>query len=74
MIAILIKYSLLNYNFLSCVLLGNILLPPLNTLPCTYWELCALMKDIGMEYQITDAFPTECIIILGRAWNKDGIP
>ena len=38
------------------------MLPPSNILPRSYRELSAIMKDIGMEYQIIDACPNDHII------------
>lgn len=38
------------------------MLPPLNVLPHTYCYLHAVMKDIGMEYQVIDVCPNDDII------------
>ena len=51
---------------LCCRLLGDFLLPLSNILPCTYRDLHAIMKDIGMEYQTIDACPRDHIIYYGQ--------
>ena len=47
---------------LCCRLLGEFLLPSLNTLPRTYLDLRDIMKAFGMEYNTIDAFPKDYII------------
>ena len=56
----------LNSYLLCCRLLGEFLLPSSNILPRTYRGLHAIMKDIGMDYQIIDAFPNDHIIYYGN--------
>jgi hypothetical protein len=47
-------------------LLSEFLLPPSNNLPHTYQEMCAIMKDIGMEFQAIDACTNDHIIYYGQ--------
>ena len=48
--------------FLGHILIGDFLLPLSNVLPCIYWDLHAIMKYIGMEYQATHACPNDDIL------------
>jgi hypothetical protein len=41
-------------------------LPSSNILPCTYLDLHAIMKEIGMEYQSINAFFDDHIIYYGQ--------
>jgi hypothetical protein len=65
----LILFTLTSY-LLCCALLGEFLLPSSNILPRTYWDLHAIMKDIGMDYQTIDACPTDHIIYYGQHASK----
>jgi hypothetical protein len=58
---LLLLFTLTSY-FLCCRLLSDFFLPPSNNLPCTYQMLSSIMKDIGMEYQVIDAFYNDRII------------
>jgi hypothetical protein len=60
----------LTIYFLCFRLLGEFLLPSSNILPCTYRDLHAIMKDIGMEYQSIDACPDDHIIYYGQHASK----
>ena len=61
----LILFTLNSYYF-CCRLLGELLLLSSNILPCTCWDLHAIMKYIGMEYQTIDACPNDHIIYYGQ--------
>jgi hypothetical protein len=65
----LLFFTLTSY-FLCFRLLGEFLLPLSNILPCTYRDLHAIMKDIGMEYQSIDACPDDHIICYGQMRRK----
>jgi hypothetical protein len=69
----LIFFTLTSY-FLCCRLLGEFLLPSSNILPCTYRDLHAIMKDIGMDYQTIDACPNNNIIYYGQHASKTECP
>jgi hypothetical protein len=70
---ILILFTLTSY-ILQCRLLGEFLLPSSNTLPCTYRELSAIMKDIGMEYKVIDACPNDHVIYYGKYASEVKFP
>ena len=53
-----------------CRLIGDILLPASNTLPRTYREMCAVMKDLEMEYNTIDACLNDHIIYHGKDAQK----
>jgi hypothetical protein len=55
-------------------LLSDFFLPPSKTLPRTYREMHAIMKDIGMEYHTIDAFPNDHIIYYGQNTYKTKFP
>ena len=57
----LILFILTTYIFF-CRLIGEFLLPPSNILPCSYQELAAVMKDIGMKYEAIHVCPNDHII------------
>lgn len=57
-----------------CRLLCDILLPASNTLPRTYREMCAVLKDLGMEYNTIDACPNDHIIYYGQHASKSECP
>lgn len=42
------------------------MLPPSNTLPCTYQLFCAIMKDIGKQYHTNYTCPNDHIIYYGQ--------
>ena len=57
--------------YLLCYrLLGEFLLPSSNILPCTYQDLHAIMKGIGMDYKTIDACPNDHIIYYGKHASK----
>jgi hypothetical protein len=58
----LLFFTLTSY-FLCFRLLGEFMLHSSNILPRTYRYLHAIMKQIGMECQIIDAFPYDHIIL-----------
>ena len=60
---ILFIYSI-NYIFIfiCCSLIAEFLLPPSNILPCTYRDLSAIMKEIGMHYEAIHACPDDHVI------------
>jgi hypothetical protein len=70
---LLLLFTLTSY-FLCCRLLGEFFLPPSNNLPRTYRELCAIMKDIGMEYQAIDACLNDHIIYYGQYASGNKMP
>ena len=61
----LIMFTLTSY-FECCRLLGEFLLPPSNILPHTYWDLSAIIKDIGMKYKGIEACPHDHVIYYGQ--------
>ena len=65
----LLLFTLTIY-FLCFRLLGEFMLPSSNILPCTYHDLHAIMKDIGMEYQSINACPDDHIIYYGQHASK----
>ena len=65
----LIFFTLTGY-YLCCRLLGEFFLPSSNILPRTYRYLHAIMKDIGMDYQSTNACPNDHIIYYGQHASK----
>lgn len=60
----LILFTIINmyYCFLCFRLLSEFMLPPSNVLRRTYQVLHAIMKDIGIEYQVIHAFPNDDIL------------
>ena len=36
-------------------MIAEFLLPPSSILPRTYWDLCAIMKEIGVQYEAIHA-------------------
>jgi hypothetical protein len=47
------------------------MLPPSNVLCRTYQDLHAIMKDIGMEYQVIHACPDDHILYYGEHVSKE---
>ena len=47
---------------ICCSLIAEFFLPPSNILPCTYQDLSAIMKEIGMQYKTFHACPNGHII------------
>jgi hypothetical protein len=66
----MINILTLTCYLLCCILLGEFLLPSSNILPRTYQGLHVIMKDIGMDYQTIDAFPSNHIIYYGQHASK----
>ena len=66
----LIFFTLTSY-LLCCRLLGEFLLPSSNILLHTYWDLHAIMKDIGMEYQAIHACLDDHILYYGEHASKE---
>ena len=66
----LIFFTLTSNYLLCCRLLGEFLLPSSNTLPRTYRDLHAIMKDIGTDYQTIDACSNDHIIYYGQHASK----
>jgi hypothetical protein len=61
----------MSIDFLYCIFLGEFLLPPSNVLCHTYQYLHAIMKDIGMEYQVIHACPDDNILYYGEHASKE---
>ena len=66
----IIKFFTLITYFLCRRLLGKFMLPSSNILPRTYRDLNAIMKEIGMEYQVIDACLDDHIIYYGQHASK----
>jgi hypothetical protein len=62
------------FVYCCCRLIGEYFLPSPNTLPCTYQELSAILKEIGMEYQAIDACPNDHIIYYGQYASESNFP
>ena len=58
----LIFFTLTSIYCLCCILLDEFLLAPSNVLAHTYRDLHAIMKDIGMDYQVIHPRPNDDIV------------
>ena len=67
----LIFFTLINIDFLCCRLLGEFMLPRSNILCRTYQDLHAIIKYIGMEYQVIHACPDDHIMYYGEHVSKE---
>jgi hypothetical protein len=55
-------------------MLSDFFLPPSNNLPHTYRDMCAIMKDIGMEYHAIYACLNDHIIYYGKYTLENKCP
>ena len=60
--------------YCCCRLIGEYFLPSPNKLPCTYRELSAILKEIGMEYHAIDACPNDHIIYYRQYASESNCP